>query len=227
MTPLVERLRVSNLDADLLALAGDDVRTIFDIGANIGQSAASFAAMFPGASIFAFEPLPQACQSIKVLGIPQVEVIEAAVGASTGSAMLHVNADSRTNSLLAPNLIGRELFGDMLEEQSQRNVKVISVDDFCDARRITAIDVLKIDAQGSELLVLEGATRTLPRCRIIQVEANFVAQYEGSATFGKMDSYLRDRGWDFYNMYQLWRDSKSHRLIFANCLYLNSAPGKG
>jgi FkbM family methyltransferase len=227
MTPLLERLGVSNLRADLVALAADEVRVIFDVGANVGQSAVSFAAMFPRASIFAFEPLPRACQAIEALRIPQVEVIEAAVGASTGSAVLHVNADSQTSSLLTPNLVGRELFGDMLEERAQCTVPVTSIDDFCAARGITAIDVLKIDAQGSELLVLEGAKRTLPRCRIIQVEANFVAQYEGSATFGEVDAYLRDRGWEFYNMYQLWRDPSSRRLVFANCLYFNTTTAKG
>ena len=101
-------------------------------------------------------------------------------------------------------------------------VKLVALDDFCAERGISSIDLLKLDMQGSELGALQGAGRMLPFIRVIQVESNFIPQYQQSAAFGDVDTYLRHRGWEFYNMYQLWRDRRSGRLVFANCLYVNS-----
>src|SRR2546425_10351471 len=114
LAPFVERFRTSNLNADLVMLAGARARVVFDVGANRGQTSASLAALFPDATVFAFEPLPQLCEAIKALRIPRVLVVEAAVGETSGSAVLHVNADSQTNSLLRPNSTGRQLFSESL-----------------------------------------------------------------------------------------------------------------
>ena len=50
---------------------------------------------------------------------------------------------------------------------SKEKVKVEKIDDFFYQKKINAIDILKIDTEGFELNVIEGAINTLQKTRII------------------------------------------------------------
>ena len=49
-------------------LSPDDARCIFDVGANIGQSATAFAMTFPNATVHSFEPFPAAFHQLAITG---------------------------------------------------------------------------------------------------------------------------------------------------------------
>src|SRR5688572_20413860 len=53
---IIKRYKVP--ENTLLGLANYDIRTVLDIGANMGQSARSYRQIFPNAIVFSFEPLP-------------------------------------------------------------------------------------------------------------------------------------------------------------------------
>lgn len=56
------------------------------------------------------------------------------------------------------------------------------------------VDFLKIDVQGAELMVLQGAEDVLKRCIAVQVEVSFVPLYEGQPALAQIDWHLRQRG---------------------------------
>jgi FkbM family methyltransferase len=49
-------------------------------------------------------------------------------------------------------------------------VKTNTIDNFCKNNKVTKIDILKIDVEGSELEVLKGSKKILDKTKIIQVE---------------------------------------------------------
>ncbi len=51
-------------ESTLLGLTEYDIRTVLDIGANIGQSARFYRQTFPKARIYSFEPLPAVYESL-------------------------------------------------------------------------------------------------------------------------------------------------------------------
>ena len=63
-----------------------------------------------------------------------------------------------------------------------------------DIEEITACDFLKIDVQGAELDVLEGAVRTLARTAVVELEVEFVPLYEGQPLFAELDGFMRRNG---------------------------------
>src|SRR5262249_54060190 len=75
---------------------------IFDVGAHVGETAARYRALFPGALIHSFEPFSASYASLKSAfrADPRVVPHNVAVAESTGTRMLHVNKASVTNSLL-------------------------------------------------------------------------------------------------------------------------------
>src|SRR5262249_51548504 len=82
------------------ALSGLDVATVVDIGANKGQFALLATAVFPGATIYSFEPLEEpAARLRKVLGA-EVRLFETAIGPSERKGIIHVSRRTDCSSLL-------------------------------------------------------------------------------------------------------------------------------
>lgn len=63
-----------------------------------------------------------------------------------------------------------------------------------DIEEIHACDFLKIDVQGGELDVLEGAVRTLSGTAVVEMEVEFVPLYESQPLFAELDGFMRRNG---------------------------------
>jgi hypothetical protein len=79
---------------------------------------------------------------------------------------------------------------------------------------------LKLDTQGSDLEVLKGATRLLPRLVGVQLEAALVPIYEQVPTFPETVLYLNSLGLGLTGMFPVSRDSLL-RLIEVDCVFVN------
>jgi FkbM family methyltransferase len=176
-------------------LVGRDARVVLDVGAGYGETVGIYLRAFPSGSIFAFEPTPDAAAELRVrYATEPVEVIAAAVGAVPGTASLRVNRFQPTSSLLATAATGSSFWGDgLLETEAVLTVSLVTLDDFCEERRLKTVDLLKIDVQGAERQVLEGARGLLERraVRALYFEVLMVETYEGQATLVEYLDFLR------------------------------------
>ena len=79
-------------------------------------------------------------------------------------------------------------------EEKKIEVEMITLDNFCENYKIDNIDFLKIDTQGYEKFVLEGAQNLLKnrKIKIIKLEMIFSEIYEKSASFYDIEGYLHD-----------------------------------
>ena len=130
---------------------------VIDVGSNIGLHIVAWAEAVPALTGYAFEPvasnrklLEANLRQHELLG--RVHVEASALGLATGSVVLHETDDAAYSSVL---------------ETGQRNivasydVPVTTVDDYITANAIERLDMLKIDVEGYEDAVLEGAQRTI------------------------------------------------------------------
>ena len=163
------------------------MKVVFDIGCNNGDSTLHMAR--EGATVYAFEPTPELCEAIrwKTALIDSYHLIQAAVSNFDGKAQFNVagHLDWGCSSLnefsnnLKKTWPGRKDFKvtDVIE------VDVIRLDTFIEANGITQIDYLHCDAQGSDLLVLEGLGKYISIVKegFIEVSANKkLALYKGT-----------------------------------------------
>jgi len=66
--------------------------------------------------------------------------------------------------------------------------------------------LMKIDVQGYELQVLQGAEQLLPKVEHLVVECSFTELYLGQALAGEVVAYLHERGYRLTGIYDLKRD---------------------
>ncbi len=143
--------------------------TIFDIGAHIGLYAVFFAKISNG-KVYAFEPTPSSAGVLrKTVAINHCEnnitVVPAAVSAAAGKAVFYT---SKTNDVSTSNSLVAFDLGDEHKREGSYEVEVVSVDDFA-AKNNLIIQALKIDAEGVELDVLNGARNTFLNDRPVAV----------------------------------------------------------
>lgn len=143
--------------------------TCIDIGANVGYFSILMAKIACLGRVYAFDPIPLNTAllraSAELNGVKNIEIIESAVGGSDGEVSLSQSTDSAYSSIL-----------DTERKSVERIIRVpmITLDTFVHSHCIKSVDVLKIDVEGAEGLVLDGARKFLSdaalRPRVILME---------------------------------------------------------
>ncbi len=77
---------------------------------------------------------------------------------------------------------------------------------------------LKMDVQGAELDVLEGASETLKRCNFLLLEASVLNYNEGAPLFAELVRYLDDHGFELFDVCDL-RRKKDGVLIQVDLIF--------
>jgi FkbM family methyltransferase len=82
-------------------------------------------------------------------------------------------------------------------------IEMTTLDDWCAAEGVERVDAIKIDTQGSELAILEGASRVLRSVRSVEVEVEFNELYDDIPLFGDIDRFLRSQGFVLWKLRDL------------------------
>jgi FkbM family methyltransferase len=175
--------------------------TVFDVGTRWGFDE-RWEAWRDHVELIGFEPDEEECARLRRLYEGRnVRLVPLALGRASGTAELHVASDPGSSSLLRPDpdVISQRPEVARIESVATRTVEMTTLDEWMGDEGVPGIDALKLDVQGSELAILEGATHALGSVRLLEVEVEFNEMYEGQPLFGEIDRVLRNRG------FVLWR----------------------
>src|SRR5260370_36472893 len=100
------------------------------------------------------------------------------VGERTGADMMNLYNDRGYSSKYAVADRYQRLWRKDLSIDSTKEVAATTLDSFLDEHPDLLPSFLKLDAQGAELDVLEGATKTLRHVGLVQAEVGFSQGYE-------------------------------------------------
>lgn len=201
-----------NNDRDALdeqkKLITSDNPVIFDVGAHHGQTALSYNKLFKNASVYSFEPFGSSYQILqeKVNGISSIRTFNIALGNQDGTVEFHVNKFSATNSIFATDNNSSSVWGEgKLETQETIKVEAMTIDSFVEKNKIKKIDILKMDTQGSEYLVMEGAQHTIKRgmIHVVYTEIITMPTYENQKELHEILSIFDSLNFRLHSFYNL------------------------
>ena len=177
------------------------INTIFDVGANLGQSVDHYLGHLPNATIYSFEPIKIAFDVLKKKtdGLNNVKAFNIALGASPGKSVVkfYDGRDSVLNSLNQQSM-------NLAEGAGQQEVEIQTIDEFVRQHNLSTIDLLKIDTEGYEMNVLKGAEEMLKskKIKLIFAEVGFSEKLDARHTFlSHMVEYLYPLGYHLANIY--------------------------
>lgn len=143
----------------------DDV--FVDVGANHGEVSLMAAALMPGGRVYAFEPVTENFQrlqrNVDANGLSYVQCFQLGLSDEPGELPLYTQAERREDGTWNKGL--PSLYASDQRPQWLECVKLERLDDFVAQQGLTRLNYLKIDVEGAELAVLNGAKQTLATLR--------------------------------------------------------------
>jgi FkbM family methyltransferase len=203
-------------------LAHHQIDLVIDVGANSGQYAIALRRAGYAGQILSFEPLRDAWQQCTANAsrdslwsvAPQM-----ALGATEGRVEIHVASNSVSSSILPMHETHRAAAADSsyvgIESADLRRLDCVARETIEQAHR----PFLKIDTQGYEREVLEGATDVLDRLWGIQLEISLTPLYEGSPTLVEILSFMEHRGFVPQALLPGFSDLTSGRMLQVDALF--------
>ena len=177
------------------------IGTVFDVGANVGQSARSYLVNFRNAEIYCFEPVTATHRQLeaRLHGYPNVRTFQLALGAERGSGTMVLEGQSEMFFL-------RRGAGELAAAADipVEEVPVETLDGFCEREGIGRINYLKIDTEGADLDVLKGAESMLSRQRvdIIEAECGMSGRNTRHVSLDTLSRFLEERSYLLFGIYE-------------------------
>jgi FkbM family methyltransferase len=169
----------------LKTLPGESIRTVLDVGANVGTWSLMAADLLPQATIYALEVVPDTAAALRARTGQQdrIKCFNLGLASHTGTLSLRYHATASTHATFTD--YPHTWTGERIE------CPVMRGDDFLTREGINQVDFLKLDVEGAEHLVLQGLEDHLRERRV-----RFV-QFE----YGRVNILTRFLLRDFYQLF--------------------------
>lgn len=172
-----------------------------DVGARWGVDSALLL-LKDRAKLLCFDPDAEECARLQGHHLlEEVEYVPLALSSDGRDLTLHLTKEPACSSIFPPVRALYEKYPALVTIAPERveNFPSTTVDRFIAERALSKPDLIKLDTQGSELDILQGAVDNLSSACMIDIEVEFNPLYEGQALFGDVDLFLRRHG------FVLWR----------------------
>ncbi|MFQ5935749.1 MAG: FkbM family methyltransferase [Acidiferrobacterales bacterium] len=201
-----------------------NIDLVLDVGANIGQYAQTLRSIGYKGWIISFEPLSAAHAILlkRSTNDPRWEVApRMAIGDTDGEVTIHISGNSLSSSILemlsthikaAP---GSQYVG-------QETTPVKTLDSLwgsiipCDFKEV----YLKLDVQGYEHRVIQGARKILKQARGIQTELSLVPLYDSQKLFNEMIEEMNQLGFHLHTIFPGFLDSETCRSLQIDGVFI-------
>ena len=205
-SPIVRRMQL---------IKHNSIDLILDVGANIGQYAVGMRENRYKGRIVSFEPLSSAFAELKkrARNDPTWDVVNIALGSQNARAKINIAENSESSSLLdmLPRLVKMAPYAAYIDSEE---ITVRTLDSiFHEYYHLGERAYLKIDTQGYEKNVIEGACQALENIIGIQMEMSLVPLYENEVLFTTMIDYMSEKGYTLMSIEPVFSDPVTGQLL--------------
>lgn len=154
------------------------MKTVFDVGANVGAWSYSLGELHESAKIHAFEPNPQSFNILNTENKNRLHRLnKCAVGDKDGNITLYL-PNNTTSELCS-------VFPTGYPEETALDVEMTTLDSYAKRNSINRINLIKIDVEGNELAVMKGSSRLLKLNQVDLIQFEFSRVSSSSRMFFK------------------------------------------
>ena len=206
-------------------LRANNVNLIFDVGANTGQFGVLMREIGFDGKILSFEPLSEARENLLKISrndsMWQV-ALQSAIGEENGEIEINIAGNSQSSSVLdmldthvraAPDskYIGKE-------KVALRKLDTIAPD-YMDSNSIVFI---KIDTQGYERQVMNGAKKLMSQIVGLQLEVSLVPLYKGQILFEEVLKILKTEGFNLWSISTVFSDPSTAQVLQVDATFFRT-----
>lgn len=181
-------------------------------------------------SLIGFEADAQECDRLNSEAHPYVNRTIFPIFVSGGAQKVdfHLYKSRPHSSSRSPGQRFAALFADSsFHIEKSLEMRSESLDCFFDSQPgLAPPDFLKIDTQGTEFEILEGARRTLQTCSMVEVEVEFLETYSGQKLFHEVAALLLDSGFDLFYLNRIFSQRRGYvgrskgQMTFGDALFV-------
>jgi FkbM family methyltransferase len=198
-----------------------DINCVLDVGANNGKYAMQLRSMGYMHRIVSFEPLNDEFQQLTKFAQRDGnwDCFNFALGDEVGQLELNVSGNSYSSSFL--QILDRHTTADprsVYVRTQTAEIKTLDsiFEDICsNDDRI----LLKIDTQGFEKHVIDGASKSLCKINLLQLESSIQKLYEGEMLVEDMISYVKKRNFSLVSIEPGFCDASTGELLQADLIF--------
>lgn len=197
---------------------------IIDIGANEGQYAVGMRKLGFSGNISSFEPLSDVFVKLTENSKNDIKwsVFNLALGNNDGELEINVSKNKVSSSLLEilPEHIKQEPDSQYI---SKEKINVKRIDTIWKELSFNSSNVfLKLDVQGYEKFVLEGASGSFKNIKLIQLEMALIPLYNGELLLGEMIQYMDGLGFKLYNLMNGFNNFETGQLFQVDGIFVRA-----
>jgi len=187
--------------------------TVIDVG--VADGTQELYAAFSESFFLLVEPLSEYDHEIGgILRKYQGKRVRAVAGPSTGVVSFNVHRDHLAGSSLLKETMGSVADG------YEVSVPMVRLDDLVEEHCLTAPYLLKVDVQGAELGVLDGAPNVLRNSDAVALEVSLFQFMRGAPEFYEVIAYMKERGFVVYDIVPAWNRPLDGALGQADVIFV-------
>lgn len=193
----------------------------FDVGASIGRWSSRMSQDFPEAQFDLFEPLIEHSEEYRtrmqttLRRHPSFRLHKVALGPECKRTWMHLYPNNLVGSTALP-------LSSTPPDARPVEVDMLTVDYAIEEFRLATPRVIKMDTQGCELGILQGATKTLPKIDVLLLECWLTRAYGPSTPLLlEVAEWLRGKDFHLWDLGNAWRD-EAGVLVAQDCLFVNA-----
>lgn len=219
----LKRFSGSDLGRRILLIKTNQINKIIDIGANIGQCTEEIRMAGFNGKIVSFEPLSDTFLKLKnnAKNDDKWQVFNCAIGNIDGKAMINVSENSVSSSINGMRSAHLKAAPESeyirKEEIAIKKLDSVFPEFYQDGDKI----MLKIDTQGFEKNVIDGAINSLDKIVLLQLEMSLIPLYENEMLFDDMLAYLKERNFQMISIENGFYDKNSGQLFQVDGIFIN------
>lgn len=200
---------------------------VFDVGANVGGYSRLMLEALPLAKVYSFEPLAEPLEALTTLEEEfgdRAVAVGLGVGNENREMDIHFSPDATSHASFSAEAADVPY----VSNAEIRRITVTTLDTYCATQLPeSTVDFIKIDTEGFEAEVLQGAQTVLAQHRpmAIQIEFNWHHMFRSHSL------YYLSRFLEGYEVFQLVPDGMARRdvkdplsniFVFSNFVFLRS-----